>query len=212
MLARPILLFLLCICQPLLSCQIIYLNGTSSVGKTTVAKALQEKLNTPYLHIGIDQIIYMMPEKVNNWEGGYAELGFSWKKTVDDQGNPLQILQMGPFARRIPEAMKDVVVALAKGGFNIIVDDVAGGDGTFESWKSALQEYSVLWVGLTAPLSVVEQRERERGDRQIGQGRAAAGVVHKGFVYDLFIDTSASSTEKTVKKIAEACNSKTAVK
>jgi chloramphenicol 3-O-phosphotransferase len=33
---------------------IILLNGTSSAGKTTLAKALQDALPTPYLVIGID--------------------------------------------------------------------------------------------------------------------------------------------------------------
>jgi chloramphenicol 3-O-phosphotransferase len=59
--------------------QIIYSNGPSSVGKTTLAKALQQKLGQPFLHIGIDKVIEMMPDKLNNWEGGAAPLGFSWK-------------------------------------------------------------------------------------------------------------------------------------
>ena len=36
--------------------KIIYLNGPSSSGKTTLAKALQESLEEPYLHIGIDKV------------------------------------------------------------------------------------------------------------------------------------------------------------
>ena len=34
--------------------QIIYLNGPSSSGKTTLAKALQHAFEEPFLHIGID--------------------------------------------------------------------------------------------------------------------------------------------------------------
>ncbi len=50
--------------------QIIYINGPSSSGKTTLAKALQQEFDQPFLHIGIDRVIGMMPEKLNNWEGG----------------------------------------------------------------------------------------------------------------------------------------------
>jgi len=37
--------------------QIIYLNGPSSSGKTTLAKALQDVFEEPFLHVGIDKII-----------------------------------------------------------------------------------------------------------------------------------------------------------
>lgn len=43
--------------------QIIYLNGPSSSGKTTLAKALQHAFDDPFLHVGIDKIIGWMPEK-----------------------------------------------------------------------------------------------------------------------------------------------------
>lgn len=52
--------------------QIIYINGPSSAGKTTLAHAVQEEMEQPFLHIGIDRVIGMMPEKLNNWEGGHA--------------------------------------------------------------------------------------------------------------------------------------------
>ena len=36
--------------------RIIYLNGPSSSGKTTLAKALQDSFSDPYLHLGIDKV------------------------------------------------------------------------------------------------------------------------------------------------------------
>lgn len=70
--------------------QIIYINGPSSAGKTTLAHAIQEEMTLPFLHIGIDRIIGMMPDKINNWEGGPAPLGFSWKASVDHTGKTIQ--------------------------------------------------------------------------------------------------------------------------
>ncbi len=70
------------------SIQIIYINGPSSSGKTTLAQALQQEFDVPFLHIGIDRVIGMMPNKLNNWEGGPAPLGFSWKSSVDETGTP----------------------------------------------------------------------------------------------------------------------------
>ena len=44
--------------------KIIVLNGVSSSGKTTLAKALQEALDEPYTRLSIDDFINMMPEKL----------------------------------------------------------------------------------------------------------------------------------------------------
>ncbi|MCE5293654.1 MAG: chloramphenicol phosphotransferase CPT family protein [Chlamydiales bacterium] len=192
---------------PVAACQIIYLNGPSSVGKTTLTRALQNELKTPYMHIGIDKIIEMMPEKVNNWEGGTAELGFSWKKSSDAEGRPLQLLQMGSFAAQMGKAFRDVSAALAKDNFCLIIDDVAIEKDAFLLWKEALKGHTVLWVGLTAPLEVIEMREKARGDRQLGQARACYFEVHKGFTYDLMLDTSKEPTAELVKQITSACQS-----
>ena len=61
--------------------QIIYLNGPSSSGKTTLAKALQQAFEEPFLRVAVDHIIGWMPEKVNDWTGKEAPLGYSWKKS-----------------------------------------------------------------------------------------------------------------------------------
>ncbi|MEU4522957.1 hypothetical protein AB0F52_30140 [Amycolatopsis sp. NPDC024027] len=45
---------------------IIVLNGTSSVGKTTLGKALQDVLATPYLLIGIDTVVFALPRRYVN--------------------------------------------------------------------------------------------------------------------------------------------------
>lgn len=80
--------------------QIIYLNGASSSGKTTIAKALQNAFEEPFLHVGIDKIIGWMPEKVNDWTGKEAPIGYSWKKSEDESGNLIQELQIGHYAQK----------------------------------------------------------------------------------------------------------------
>jgi len=41
---------------------IILLNGTSSSGKTTLLRLLQDRLAEPYLEAGIDKFIWMLPK------------------------------------------------------------------------------------------------------------------------------------------------------
>ncbi len=153
------------------SIQIIYLNGPSSSGKTTFAKALQHAFDDLFLHVGIDKIIGWMPEKVNDWAGGEASLGYSWKKSTDVSGNPIQELQIGPYAERIAKTFQEVVLMLAKMGYHLIIDTVSFGKKQLDEWKALLKDFTVLWIGVNAPLPILEQREKERGNRMVGSAR-----------------------------------------
>ena len=93
--------------------KIIYLNGPSSSGKTTLAKALQQSFKESFLHLGIDKIIGFMPAKINNWEGCDAPFGFCWKPDVDPTGHPIYLVHAGPFAKKIIRSLKDTALLLA---------------------------------------------------------------------------------------------------
>nr|AIA18194.1 Chloramphenicol phosphotransferase-like protein [uncultured bacterium] len=181
--------------------QIIYLNGPTSSGKSTLAKALQEALDSPFLHIGIDKIIGMMPDKVNNWVGCSAPLGFSWKESKDNDGNLIQELQMGPFAKQISDTYREVVALLVKLGHYVIIDDVSFGSEEMARWRKLLQNYRVLYVGVKSPLDVLELREKQRGNRMIGSAREQYHKVHLGNEYDVEVDTSKSPVKECVDLI-----------
>lgn len=189
------------------SVQIIYLNGPSSSGKTTLAKALQHSFETLFLLVGIDKIIGWMPEKVNDWTGDTASLGYSWKKSTDESGNPIQELQIGPYAEKIEETFQQVVLLLAKMGHHLIIDDVSFGKKQADEWKTLLKNFKVLWVGVNAPLSILEQREKERGNRIIGSARGQFYKVHADTAYDLVIDTHNATLAENVEKIKSLASS-----
>lgn len=181
--------------------QIVYLNGPSSSGKTTLAKALQNAFEDPFLHVGIDKIIGWMPEKFNNWVGGEAALGFSWKIGHDDSGRLIQELQRGPYALKISQTFREIVLTLANMGHRCIIDDISFGQYHVEEWKRALKSFRVLWVRVTAPLPVLEQRERERGNRILGSARGQFHKVDIDASYDLVIDTHRSTSDENAEKI-----------
>lgn len=181
--------------------QILYLNGPSSSGKTTLAKALQKELDQPFLHIGIDRVIGMMPEKLNNWEGGIAPEGFSWKASVDATGHPIQEIQQGPFAKKMGDTLKELTLTLAKMDHYLIIDDIALGKEEIDEWREALKDYNTLWIGLHTPLPLLEKREIERGNRMLGSARAQYYRIHKDATYDLEWDTSQYQLEEMVNMI-----------
>ncbi|CDR34211.1 GNAT family N-acetyltransferase [Criblamydia sequanensis] len=188
--------------------QIIYLNGPSSSGKTTLAKALQQAFEKPYLHVGIDKIIGWMPEKLNDWTGNSNPQGYSWKEGKDESGALIQELQAGPYAKKIEEVFRKIVLTLAKMGHPLIVDDISFGKHEIDLWKVVLKDFSVLWVGIRAPLFVLESREKERCNRIIGSARGQIQKVHAGMVYDLEVNTHESSISDIVESIKKAALNK----
>lgn len=188
--------------------KIIDLNGPSSSGKTTIAKELQDSFSEPYLHIGIDKLIGFMPAKINDWQGGDAPLGFSWKRDTDQTGQTVYNIQTGPFAKKITRSLKDITVLLASQQYNLIIDDVAFGAIEVDEWKQALKGYHVLYVGVVTPLDVLEQREKSRGDRIKGSARSQYFKVHENVSYDLEIDTHRNTLEDNVLKLQTALKQK----
>ncbi|MEU3014629.1 phosphotransferase-like protein [Nocardia asteroides] len=47
--------------------RVIFLNGTSSAGKTTLARAIQDESEVPFVYWGIDTLFGLVPPK---WGGG----------------------------------------------------------------------------------------------------------------------------------------------
>jgi chloramphenicol 3-O phosphotransferase len=186
--------------------KIIYLNGPSSSGKTTLSHALQDALEEPYLHIGIDKLIGCMPEKINNWTGGPAPLGFSWEPATDPTGRLVYHIHSGPFAKKIVRSLKDIALLLASQHYNLIIDDIAFGALEVEDWKQTLKNYPALYVGVITPLNILEAREKARGDRFVGSARAQYFKVHDNVSYDLEVNTHEHTLEENVAKIKRALN------
>lgn len=169
---------------------VVFLNGTSSSGKTTLAKALQERLPEPYMYVSLDNFFHMYPEKYLN-------------PTNQDEAMIL--------ARLIPAVVSGFhksIASLAQSGNHILVDHVLEENGWLnecvENWKGL----EVLFVGVKCPLEIAEQRERERGNRNIGTARYQLERVHAHGLYDIEVDTSVLNVEECVTRITALINDK----
>jgi chloramphenicol 3-O phosphotransferase len=177
--------------------QIILLNGVGSVGKSSIAKALQESLIEPFLHVQMDTFLEMLPDKFENHNDS-----FSFNQ-LDEGGHPSIEIKSGPVGEKLMDGMRLAMAALARAGNNLIIDDVIF-DESFAEYKRLFSSFTLHTVGLFAPLDILEQREKQRGGRMLGLSRWQYDQVHKGKVYDLEIDTSGMSPTAATHLIIKA--------
>ena len=182
-----------------MSGQVILINGPSSVGKTSIAAAFQAATSEPWLRLGIDSFLEFVPERLRHTQPS-ADSGFRWHPAADDGDEPTTIT-IGPFGHEVVRGMHRAVAALARSGLDVIVDDVLLDPAWLDDYLIALEGIEVVFVGVAAPLEVIEQRELARGDRFPRQARGHYGVVHQHDLYDVRIDTSGSTTDDGVRAI-----------
>ena len=168
------------------SAQIILLNGVGSSGKSSIAKNLQKIASKPFLHIQMDEFCAMLPEVLQDHSDGFAF------EETSENGKPLVVIRTGPVGEQALRGMRHAIAAMAAQGNNLIVDDVML-DNEREDYEALLSGFEIFFVGVFAPLEVLEARERERGDRLIGLARWQYGRVHRGKKYDLEIDSGSLS-------------------
>ncbi len=156
----------------------IILNGGSSSGKTGIVRCLQAVLPEPWLAFGVDSFVDALPARLQASDAG---LDIAADGTVN----------VGAEFRALEAAWTEGIVAMARAGARIVVDDVfLGGAASQQRWRKALGGLGVLWVGVRCDGAVAAGRETARGDRVRGMAALQADTVHEGVVYDLEVDTT----------------------
>jgi chloramphenicol 3-O phosphotransferase len=173
--------------------RVIILNGVGSVGKSSIARALQDLSPEAWLHVQMDAFLDMLPARYMDHPEGLRFIRH-------DTSPPEVEIVCGPAVDRLLAGMRASIAALARCGNNIIVDDVlVDEDGS--AYRLALAGLDVLWVGVMAPLDVIEARERQRGDRDIGLARWQFVRVHRNIPYDLTVDAARSTPAEIAGQI-----------
>lgn len=161
--------------------KIIYLEGVSSSGKTTLAKKLQTLLPEPFFCLSGDLFWDIAPPS----------------KTFDNN----------LIFSKVDSAVIHTIQLFSDLGIDVIVDIVpVRMSNSMEKFVEILHEYPVLYVHVTCPLEELRRREKERGNRQIGLGeRQLAWIAPQG-TYDIILDTYNLSSEECANKIMEIFN------
>jgi len=147
---------------------VIFLNGASGSGKSSIARQLQELSHQPYLHIGIDSIIGMMPSKLNNLTGESANSGFYWREVALNGGQRGFKIQKGEYAQQLNTAYRKMLQSLLQSGIRLIIDEVIDGDSEMQVWRRLLQPFNCYYVAIDCNLAQLQRREIARGNRKLG--------------------------------------------
>lgn len=156
---------------------IIVLNGTSSSGKTTLAREIQSKNSDIYLLCSLDAFWDMTPLEVPAGSFNFPNMKLALAKSVK---------------------------ALAETGHNVVVDIIFSGKKTYGELKGELADFNMKLIKVDCPLEELNKRELARGDRKLGLAASQIETVHKGVVYDLTVDTSKKTPSECSVEIIKA--------
>lgn len=154
--------------------KVFILNGPSSSGKTSTAKAMLSLAVEPLMRFSLDDCYALFSQQ---------------------PGNGWQSFQ------RISRAFYHSVCPWIESGFNVVVDTVLERRDCYDAVKLLYDQYDLYFVGLYCGLEELEHRERLRTNRRIGQARSQHSRVHSHCHYDLKLNTEASEPTECARLV-----------
>ena len=173
---------------------LILLNGTTSSGKTSIARALQDQLARPYCVTGIDDAFAMLPDRLHNNPDGFF---------FDRDERGLVRLNFGHIGLACLKAHHRAIAAMARSGIELICDEVILTEELRRDWHEVLIGVNTAFVGVHCSLEELERREIKRGDRVIGQARGQLGIVHLEMRYDIEVDSTTKTPTMLAREIID---------
>ena len=105
--------------------RVVVLNGTASAGKTTLARAIREAADDPWVLFSQDDFAQAL---VPHWVRIDAVTdGFQF---VREGGGSLHV-EAGPIGRRVLSGYRAAAAACARAGNDVLIDECAFDDGAF---------------------------------------------------------------------------------
>ncbi len=177
---------------------VLVLNGGSSSGATSLARALQDLLlPEPWLLCAVDDLVAALPAALREEDTGGTGAGIVL--AADGSVRP------GETFRRVEAAWMAGVSATARAGTRVLVDDVfLGGAASRARWENALTGLRTAWVGVRCAPAVAGAREAARRDRVPGMAARQALLVHEGVRYDTETDTTHRDPATCAREVLRA--------
>ncbi len=161
--------------------RIVLLNGTSSSGKTTLARALRARLEPQFCYYASDQL---------------ADAGF----------RPIEAEARSAGREAFFRGFHRSIAGFASVGLDLLVEHIVEEQSWADELRDLLAPFEVFWVGVHAEVKELQRREHLRGDRQIGEAVYHL-KTHRFCRYDLEVDTALPVAE-VVSRVVEAWRSR----
>lgn len=160
--------------------RIIFLNGVTSTGKTSIVEALQERDDVFFYVVANDLFEQMIGEK-------YLQADY-WKYLSE------AIIMMYHTARLFSDM-----------GHNVIIDGILVEQPLLRPHYQRLQEIlrdnPLDIVEVFCPLEICRQRNLQRGDRYEDQSREQHEIMAEGIRYSCRVETDKYSPEECADQI-----------
>ena len=169
--------------------KIILLNGASSSGKSSIARVLQARIETPFWRISFDHLRDAGALPMARFRSGE----FDWRQVRDK-------FFLGD---------ERSLAAFAGAGNDLIIDYIFETEAGMRRVVNLLHAFDVFFVGVRCDIEELERRERERGDRKIGSARQDEETIHAFARYDLEINSTRKAPEDSAEAILSAWRART---
>lgn len=169
--------------------KIIFLNGSSS------AKEIMKQSNDLWFFFSIDFIVNEWIDKkficIDSEDHEEWQKNWFFHKYSSDENKPSIIAADGPGAQELYRDVIDSIALLSKKGRNIIIDEVLMTQEAFKHYAKNLKEWAIVYlISVQCDLFEAEKREKQRGDRWLGQSRGFLSAYNNVPFYDFIIDTT----------------------
>ena len=186
--------------------QVIFLNGSSSAGKTTLAKQLQIALPDCWQHVALDHFRDGLPDKYRGLNAPQDSLGAQGLNVVpvtDTDPNFTQVV-FGQAGQTMLKGMRRAMRSLVDAGVPIIIDDILLAPEFLNDYLTVFEEIDVLFVGVRCDLSIIEAREQQRLGRFPGTAFGHHVTCHAHGLYDVEVDTGTTSPKACADQVVDA--------
>ena len=162
--------------------KIIFLNGVTSSGKTSIVEALQERRDQFFYVVANDLFQEMVGEQ-------YLEENY-WKYLSE------VIILMYHTAKLYSDLGKNVLID----GILVERDEIKP---HYEKLMEIMKDSPLSIVEVFCPLDVCRKRNIERGDRYESQSDEQAELMSKDIKYTMRVDTSVNSPAECAEQIVK---------
>jgi chloramphenicol 3-O phosphotransferase len=176
---------------------ILLLIGTSSTGKTTLARALQKTLPGYWQYMSLDVFFAGMPEQYGGGlNGPLSAVGFNYQQKETDAR-----ISYGDIGEKVLHGMISSATAFAKDGTDVIFDDMILDEGHANIWGDALKGIESITIHLSAPTDTLINRN---GVRNNPPGLALNHIeANKILTASLSLNTGVMTTADCVSEVVK---------